>query len=241
MGFFAIRFMEYVEIFREVDRKKIILAAKASLRQPEGKEALNYLKNKRQFSDEVIDRFDFGYCPLNINHQLRGRIITPIYDHHNSLIAISTRYIDKKRQNRFWHESFDKSYYIYGLNIAKSSIMKHNKAVLVEGEFDVALLHSKGLSLAVGVCGSSFTLFQASLLSRYCSDVFVVFDGDESGKKSIKRTMDLYKKYNLIAYKINYIPVFLPQNEDPDEYVRRQGMKKFKELLKKSREESKMI
>ena len=232
--------MDYVERFYQVDREKIVQIAKNTLWKPEGKKALDYLTSERKISLETIKNFSFGYCPEDVNHQLRGRIITPIYDHHNSLIAISTRYIDKKRQNRFWHESFDKSYYIYGLNIAKSSIMKHNKAVLVEGEFDVALLHSKGLSLAVGVCGSSFTLFQASLLSRYCSDVFVVFDGDESGKKSIKRTMDLYKKYNLNAYKINYIPVFLPQNEDPDEYVRRQGMKKFKELLKKSREESKL-
>ena len=207
----------------------------------EGEEALDYLINVRDLSKRVIKEFEFGYCPENIDHQLRGRIITPIYDHYNNLIAISTRHIDKKRKNRFWHESFDKGLYIYGLNIAKSYIMKYDKAILVEGEIDVCVLHSSGFPMTIGVCGSAFSLFQAALLSRYCSTVFIAFDGDASGKKSLERTINLYKKYNFIAYEMKYIPVYLPKNKDPDEYVKECGKKEFSNLLKKSREESDVL
>jgi DNA primase len=229
--------MEYLEKFREVDREKIVKIAKDSLWKKEGRKALDYLTEVRCLSENVIERFNFGYCPEDIDHQLNGRIITPIYDPYNNLIAISTRHIDKERKNRFWHESFDKGLHIYGLNNAKSDIMKYDKAILVEGEIDVCVLHSYGFFMTVGVCGSAFTLFQAALLSRYCSTVFVAFDGDVSGKKSIQRTMNLYKKYKFAAYQMKYIPVFLPKDKDPDEYIRENGKQGFANLLKKSREE----
>ena len=85
--------MERVEKFSEVQRLKIVQAAKRSLRKPEGLKALNYLKECRGFSDKVIEKFEFGYCPYEINHQLRGRIISPIYDAYANLIAVSTRHL----------------------------------------------------------------------------------------------------------------------------------------------------
>lgn len=210
-------------------------AGKNSLRKIEGEKALHYLKKIRGFSDEIIDKFEFGYCPSNIDHQLRDRIIIPIYDVYNNLVAVSSRYIEKDRLNRFWHESFDKGSYLYGLCYAKKDIIKSKKAILVEGEFDVAFLHTHGINIAVGACGSSFTMVQTSILSRWCEEIYIIFDGDEPGKNSIKRVMKLKEKYDLDAYKLDFIPVFLPGNTDPDEYVRDNGIDKFRNLLIKSR------
>ena len=230
--------MEEFQIkFREVDRKKIVDAAKESLWKPEGKEALNYLRQKRNFSDQVINQFDLGYCPLSINHQLKGRIITPIKDSYGELIAISTRHLDENHSSRFWHESFDKGSYLYGLYYAKKAIIKHKKAILVEGEFDVIALHSEGFKMTVGPCCSAFTLSQSSLLLRYCSVLYIAFDGDNSGKKSIKKVLEAYDKYYLSAFDIKYIPVHFPFNEDPNEYMNKNGKQKFKELLIKSRKD----
>lgn len=220
--------MQYQKKLREIDRPKIVKIAKTSLRSKEGKRVLDYLKYTRGFSEDIIDQFDFGYCPENINHFLRGRIITPIYDTYGSLIALSTRHLDESRKDKFWHESFDKGSYLYGLCYSKNDIMKHKKAILVEGEFDVAALHTMGFKMTVGVCGSAFTLLQASLLSRYCSIVYIVFDGDEAGKKGTKRILYLYKKYNLDAYKIVYIPVELPDGKDPNNYTDKD---EFKNIL----------
>lgn len=177
-----------------------------------------------------------GYCPLSVNHEVSGRIITPIYDTYNGLIALSTRHLNQEIKNKFWHESFDKGSYLYGLCYAKDAIFKYNKAIIVEGEFDVSYFHSIGFNMTVGTCGSAFTLFQISLLSKFCSEFYLMFDGDEAGKAAIKRTMNDYKKYNLECYDLKFIPVFLPQNIDPDEFLMKEGVSGMKKKLKESRE-----
>lgn len=225
--------------FSEINRKKIVQVAKKSLRDVVGQKALKYLKDERCLTDSVIEKFDFGYCPFNINHQLKGRIITPIYDAYGELVALSTKslYIKKGDKFHFWHESFDKSFYLYGLYYARDSIIKHQKAILVEGEFDVIALHSNGFNMTVGMCGSAFTLYQSSLLSRYCSDIYLVFDGDEGGDTAYKQAYKMYEDYNLKSFGLNYISVMMPKGQDPDKYIRGNGRKKFKELLANAKEE----
>ena len=137
--------------FSEMERKKIVEAAKITIRKPEGKKALDYLLNERKFSNEVIDKFDIGYCPPDINHEVRGRIITPIYDPYGELVAISTRHLDRNNKHRFLHESFEKGFYLYGLYYAKKNIQRTNKVIVVEGECDVSSLHSFGLLTCLSV------------------------------------------------------------------------------------------
>lgn len=228
---------EWLQRFSELEREKIVPIAKKSLRSEEGKIALEYLKEKRRFSDEVIDKFNIGYCPANINHQLKGRLITPIYSTYGELAALSTRMMDKNVSNRFWHESFDKRTYLYALNFAKDSITKFNKCILMEGEFDVCAFHSWGLPIAVGVCGSSFTLFQTSMLLKCCSEIYLMFDGDEAGKAATQRALKIYKEYNLKHFGINFIPVKLPEKTDPDEYLFDIGKRGIIDKLKQSKEE----
>jgi len=195
------------------------------------------LKDVRKFSDAVIDKFDMGYCPQEINHELSGRIITPIYDTFGEMVAISTRHINKDHKHRFWHESFTKGFYLYGLYQAKNIIRRLNKVIIVEGEFDVIALHANGFTMTVGLCGSAFTLFQVSLLSRYCTDFYLMFDGDVAGRKSIKRAMDMHSKYGLKAsYGLNFIPAYLPKDVDPDEFLFEVGPGGVKEKLKTAKD-----
>lgn len=204
---------------------------------PEGQEILTYLKTERRFSDEVIDRFNIGYCPHRVNHELRGRIITPIYTPYGELVALSSRCRDKSISNRFWHESFDKGTHLYALNFAKKAIEEVNKVIVVEGEFDVGAYHSAGLNMVVGTLGSSFTLFQVSLLLRYCSEIYLMFDGDEAGRSAIKRSMSMYEEYNLKEFGVKFIPVNLPNKIDPDDFLFKEGRHGVIEKLRKSKEE----
>ena len=100
--------------FAEADRKRIVKLAKSSLRSSEGTKALEYLKDVRGLSDKVIDDFNMGYVPSEIPHQLKGRIITPIYDPYNKLVAISTKslLIKKGDKGHFWHEDYEKRFYL---------------------------------------------------------------------------------------------------------------------------------
>lgn len=153
------------------------------------------------------------------------------------MVAISTRCIDKDIKNRFWHESFDKGSYLYGLYHAKETIRKINKVIIVEGEFDVLAFHTFGFKMTICCCGSAFTLFQTALLSRYCTEFYLFFDGDVAGRKSIQRVMDMYNKYSLSAYKLKFIPVYLPKDVDPDEFLFKSGVKGVKEKLRISRDD----
>jgi len=231
--------MERVERFSEVQRLKIAQASRRSLRSPEGSNALAYLKEQRGFSDKVIDRFEFGYCPMSVNHQLRGKLITPIYDVYGGLVAVSTRSMtcQKGDPGYFWHESFDKGSYLYGLNWAKESIIRYGKVIIVEGEFDVAAMHDFGFTMTVGVCGSTFTLSQASLLARYCKEVYLMFDNDPSGQNGIRRTMKLCIDHYLDSYGIKYIPTNLPLGKDPDKLLRTEGVAGMKNILAKAKDE----
>jgi len=228
---------KWTDGFPETERYEIIKAAKTTLSKPEGKIALDYLINERKFSEEVIDRFDMGYCPSDVNHEVRGRIITPIYGTYGELVALSTRHLDKNHYQRFLHESFNKGSYLYGLCYAKNTIQRVNKVIIVEGECDVACFHTFGFNMTIGLCGSAFTLFQISLLSKYCTDFYLLFDGDVAGRDSIERTMKDYDKYNLDVYGLRFIPVDLPKDCDPDEYLIKGGKKNMINKLRTSEED----
>ena len=227
--------------FSELEREKILKASVITMQNPEGKIAFDYLINERKLSNKVIEQFEVGYCPQDVNHRLRGRIITPIYDAYKNLIALSTRHLDKSHSKRFWHESFEKSLYLYGLSYAKKFITKYNRVILVEGEFDVMALHSNGFPMTIGMCGSALTLFQIALLSKYCSYFYLLFDGDAAGKKSTKRAMEDYEKYYLKSYNIHFIPIYLPDNMDPDDTIKKYGKEKLKKKFKEAYEEYQIL
>lgn len=244
----------------EVDRKKLIKLASDTLwndNSPDVRKVLHYLRTERGLSDSVLKKFQVGYVPLRVRFKisdaviLAGRIITPIFDSYGSPVAISTRTLDKN----FWHEAFDKSFHLYGLNFAKKEILRTRKAVVVEGEFDVMYSHSEGVPITVGVCGSAMTPFHANLLARYCDEVYLVFDGDAgkykqgryiegSGQKAAKRALSINENLGTgsfgsladgripMALGMRFIPVYLPIGEDPDDYIKKRGTDSYINLLK---------
>ncbi len=223
--------------FPETERLAIVKAAKGTIWRPEGKIALDYLINERKFSKEVIEKFDMGYCPPDVDHEVRGRIITPIYDAYGELVAISTRHLDRNHPQRFMHEHFAKGTYLYGLYYAKQAIQRTNKVIIVEGECDVACYHTYGFYMTIGLCGSAFTLFQIAMLSRYCTDFYLLLDGDQAGRDSIERAKDIYEKHSLSAYDLKFIPVYLPSKVDPDEFLINGGKKNLIDKLRTSKED----
>jgi len=208
----------------------------------EGKEAFSYLHEERRIPVKYLEIFEMGYVPkrvTNLNgdtHEFAGRIVMPIRDQYGSLVALSSRDWRKDAYQKFLHEQYCKSDYLYAMNIAKSSILKRKQAILVEGELDVIQMHVNGIGCTVGVLGSALGLKQIALLSRYCSEIFLLFDGDEPGKQALEKAVQLcmdYKLTNLFGVKI--IPVILTGDTDPDEFLRKEGRNKLISLLKESK------
>lgn len=159
----------------------------------------------------------------------------PLFDSYGNLVVLTTR--DPWNSNfSHWHESFDKSAYLFGIHNAKDAIRRNNKAILVEGQFDVTCFHSYGLRMTVGMLGTSFSIIQAIMLSRYCSEVYLLFDNDEAGRLSLKRAMAMYDQYCLDKYNLNFIPTILPDGYDPDDFLIEHNTDGVFGLLKNSRQ-----
>lgn len=224
----------------DAERRKLVDLASKTLWDPRGKEALRYLTEDRGFSEDTIRQFSMGYVPYKINHQLNGRLITPIRDPYGNIVAVSTRhmYKTKKEKGYFWHEEFDKSFYLYGMDLAKKHILRYQKAVLVEGEFDVASLHTHGITFGVGICGSAFSLFQAAVVARYCRTLYVLFDADEGGRTATARLKDLERE---VLHGLDIIYCKLPKGYDPDKFVRERGRAELINIMKAAKEEHEQI
>lgn len=212
-------------------RKRILEASQKSLWSPKGAEALSYLRDKRKLSDYVIKKFGFGCCPRSdgpvqvdpISINLQGRLIMPVFDTRGDLIALTTR--DPKAEKRFqhWHEDFEKSNVLFGLNVAKNSIIKSGYAIIVEGQFDTTYAHSSGIPQVVGILGSALSFYQLVILRRYTKKIYLAFDPDDAGNKARERTMKIVKDYGMAAG-TDGIKVFnVRLDSDPDEYIMKKG------------------
>jgi len=225
------------------ERQQVYEMAKTTLWESEGEEALTYLRNVRGFKDPVIKQFQLGYVPHYVkrvdgeDHEFAGRIIIPVFDQYGNLVALSSRDWRENAYRKFYHESFVKGHYLYGLNIAKEHIIKRNKVIIVEGEFDAMYLHMSGFKFSVGVLGTSLQLYQLAMLLRYCREIFVLFDADASGNKARSKVVTLAETHQIDLYDARVVPVSMPDGYDPDDYIKEFGNEKFASLLRKSREE----
>lgn len=237
--------MSFQSKFSSVEREQIVTGATKTLWEPSGKIGLDYLTSTRKIKPETIKKFQIGYVPATIDHQLAGRIIMPVYDASYNLIALSTRRVVagvNEYMPDYWHEQYEKSLYLYGLHLAINSARKLNYCILVEGQFDCLQLHNIGISNTVAVCGSKISEWQVSLILRYCSYMLVMFDIDknETGQKSSQKYVDQFeqRKYRGTTYGGKelhggycMVRVVLPCESDPDEYIKEKGSESIKSII----------
>ena len=162
-------------------------------------------------SDKVYDRF-------------RNRLIVPIFDMQGRVVAFGGRSLDgqePKYLNSPESEVFEKGKMLFAFDKASSNIRKRDKAVVVEGYFDVISLHSKGITNSVASLGTALNKYQISQLCR-CTDsknIIINFDSDNAGRLATKRVINEVESLSLhdqINLKILQIKSF----KDPDEYLK---------------------
>lgn len=113
---------------------------------------------------------------------------------------------------------FHKGEVLYGLNWARHQIRREGFAVVVEGYTDVLSLHVRGIPVVVAGLGTAFTLHQAKALARYTSQVYLLYDSDVAGLRATFRAADV-----LLSAGLHPLVVTLPEGEDPDSMVRKDG------------------
>lgn len=152
--------------------------------------------------------------------RFRARVIFPVHDLAGKVIAFGGRTMtaDKKVAkylNSPESEIYHKSKTLYGVYLAKKSIIQHDRCILVEGYTDVISFHAKGVENVVASSGTSLTIEQIRLIHRLTPNVTIIYDGDAAGIKASLRGIDLVLEEGL-----NVRVLLLPDGEDPDSFAR---------------------
>jgi DNA primase len=227
---------------------------------------LGYLK-ERGFREEIIKKFELGYNPeacdafassavkMQFNKELlqksglvvlrdfglqdnyRGRIIFPIHNQSGKVTGFGARLIRKndkapKYINTPENEIYVKSKILYGSWFARQAIDKADECLLVEGYTDVVSLHQAGIENVVASGGTSLTPDQLRLIKKYTPNLTILYDGDAAGIKAALRGLDLALEEGL-----NVKLVLLPNQEDPDSFVNKNGAESLTRFIKENKKD----
>lgn len=167
--------------------------------------------------------------------RFRDRVMIPIQDLQGRVIGFGGRTLsgdDPKYLNSPETELFDKSKTLFGLDKAKAAIAKHDRAILVEGYFDVISLHAAGITNTVAALGTALGIGQIKQLLRYTDSKQIVlnFDADVAGNKAAARTIGEVEN---LAYQgqIQLRIMNLPGGKDADDYLQQFSAAEYRNLL----------
>ncbi|TKW61836.1 MAG: DNA primase [Blastochloris viridis] len=164
--------------------------------------------------------------------RFRDRLMFPIHDNQGRVVGFGGRVMGKgepKYLNSPETPFFNKSYLLYNLHRAKPHIKTTGQIVLVEGYMDVIALYQAGFKTAVAPLGTAVTAEQITLLWQQHPHPIVCLDGDAAGRtaalRMANRALGVLEPGRTLSF------VFLPQGEDPDSLVQKDGIATFRNLL----------
>ena len=202
----------------------------------------NFFENlKSKFDEKVIIDTGLFYFDEKKNHyveRFKDRIIFPINSITGQPIALGGRTIKENNYMAKYINSpetpfFKKGSNLYNLDFARKLSNKVEYIYLVEGYMDVVSLSSKGIENVVANLGTSLTDRQVTILNQFYDDIIICFDGDESGYKAALRAAENLIKELKPEKQISFL--FLPDKEDPDSFVNKNGKDYFIEFTKEKK------
>jgi DNA primase len=228
-----------------------------------GADAREYLES-RGIQQATIDRFGIGVAPAewdglitSLSRQgftpgdlaaagliiardngsgfydrFRGRVMFTITDLRKRAVGFGGRVLGEgtpKYLNSPDTPLFKKGHTLFALDIAREAVTRTKTVIVVEGYFDAIALHQAGLTHTVATLGTALTPDHIQVLRRFASKVVLLFDPDAAGVRAALRGLDLFVNSGL-GVKV----VTLPEGEDPDTYVRKEGAESFTRLEEQS-------
>ena len=202
---------------------------------------LKYLQNVENISIELIESAGLVVARKGGNgfyDRFRNRLIIPIHDRQGRVIGFGGRSLDgsePKYLNSPETEVFDKSNTLFGFDKAIQNIRKQDRAIIVEGYFDVITLHSAGVNNVVAALGTALNNQQITQLCR-CTDskrIVLNFDADSAGVRAANRAIGEVEQLAMQG-QVELRVLHLPLAKDPDEFLKKEGVSQYKILLDKS-------
>jgi len=162
--------------------------------------------------------------------RFRNRVIFPIRGLSGDVIGFGGRLIgpgEPKYLNSAETPLYNKRENLYGLDLTRHGIRDADEAVVVEGYFDFATLFQAGVGNVVATLGTAFSEQQVSLLRRFNERVVINYDPDTAGASATRRSIDL-----LLAQGFKVRVLELDPGQDPDDFMRRQGLETYRSRLR---------
>ena len=230
-----------------------------NLYKPSAKKAQEYVK-KRRLDNNTLKNFLIGYSGtfnelylmlkskgfteeeilasrlVNKNQdgkfidRFRGRLMFPIQDVRNRVIAFGGRVLDDSKPkyiNSPENIVYSKGRHLFGLNVAKRSDLK--KIIIVEGYMDAISLHQRGISYAVASLGTAMTEAQGRLLRRSSQQVIIGYDADGAGQAATMRGLEILQG---LGCDVRILQI--EGAKDPDEFVVKYGPERFEKQVEKA-------
>ncbi len=158
--------------------------------------------------------------------RFRGRLMFPVMDVQGRPIAFGGRALKADDNAKYINSpetaAYIKGRHLFGLNLTRNDIRQKEHAILVEGFLDLIIPYQFGIRNIVASLGTALTTDQIKLLGRFARKVVVNYDGDEAGVQAAKRAIEM-----LLAEELEVKVLVLPDNSDPDEFIRRFGAAEY--------------
>lgn len=168
--------------------------------------------------------------------RFRERVMFPILDRRGRVIAFGGRVLSSEQSPKYLNSPetplFHKGKELFALWQVKQANQTVTRIMVVEGYMDVIALHQAGLPIAVATLGTATTPEHAEVLFRTAPDVFFCFDGDRAGKAAAWRALESVLPRMRDGRQAHFL--FLPDGEDPDTLVRKEGKDGFEKRMKES-------
>lgn len=232
-----------------VELDKLIKICHSNLKN--SNQCMEYLFEKRGLNEELVSKYKIGYFPRNasklnqfvsasvlqklniLDYSETSRfseffyLIFPVHSEYGDPVGIGGRTLLEGDERtvlglpKYKNSSFKKANYLFGLNHARSAILKEQNVYVAEGYFDHISLDLNGIKNSVAICGTAFSKNHFLKLARYTSKITFVLDRDDGGENSMKR---IYSKYSNQGIKLRFL--LLPKDcKDVDEYFAQGGTK----------------
>ena len=187
---------------------------------------------RRDFSPQILERAGLVLANQKgsgFYDRFRNRITFPIHAATGRPVAFGARALDPNEQAKYINSPetpvYNKSATLYGLWRDRDAIRDAGVALVVEGYMDLIALTQHGIENAVASSGTALTTDHARLLRRYAPKTILVFDGDTAGATAAMRGIG-----SLFEVGLEVRVVTLPEDHDPDSYVRAHGPDGFLSL-----------
>ncbi|RTZ95384.1 MAG: DNA primase [Candidatus Neomarinimicrobiota bacterium] len=224
-----------------------------------GKAALQYLHD-RGLNDDILKMYQIGFAPdswvtlsnkvkpldmkndvyeksglfVKTEHgwrdRFRSRIMFPIYHPSGKVIAFGGRIFNNDDPAKYLNSPetplYRKSEVFYGLHKTRDAIRKFGTAVLVEGYTDFLQLVQVGVANVVALSGTALADQHAAQIRKFASKVYLAYDGDDAGINATLRA-----GYVLLQAGVEPLVIAVPPNQDPDDWVRNEGIGPFQEAM----------